>query len=57
MDAAEQDVPGFMRSPKEHWKQISSTNPIERVSKEIKRRAKVLKPESAERLLTKQAVA
>lgn len=97
MDEAEQDVLGFMRFPKEHWKQIASTNPLERVNKEIKRRAnvvgifpndgaivrlvgslvieqneewhltrrymsyeslaKVLKPESAERLLEKQAVA
>ena len=97
MDEAEQDVLGFMRFPKEHWKQIASTNPIERVNKEIKRRAnvigifpndgtivrlvgslvieqneewhltrrymsheslaKVVKPDSAERLLAKQAVA
>ena len=28
-----------MAFPKEHWPQISSTNPLERVNKEIKRRA------------------
>jgi putative transposase len=97
MDDAEQEVLAFMQFPKDHWKQIASTNPLERVNKEIKRRAnvvgifpndaaiirlvgtvvieqteewhltrrymsyeslaKVVKPESAERLLEKQAVA
>jgi len=97
MDEAEQEVLAFMQFPKDHWKQIASTNPLERVNKEIKRRAnvigifpnddaiirlvgtlvieqteewhltrrymsyeslaKVVKPESAERLLEKQAVA
>ena len=28
--------------PKEHWAQIASTNPLERVNKEIKRRADVV---------------
>jgi transposase-like protein len=31
-----------MRFPKEHWKSIASTNPIERVNKEIKRRSNVI---------------
>ncbi len=31
-----------MEFPKEHWKQIASTNPLERVNKEIKRRADVV---------------
>ena len=97
MDDAEQEVLAFMQFPKDHWKQIASTNPLERVNKEIKRRAnvigifpnddaiirlvgtlvieqteewhltrrymsyeslaRVVKPESAERLLEKQAVA
>jgi len=30
-----------MDYPKEHWPQIASTNPLERVNKEIKRRADV----------------
>ena len=42
MDAAEEDVLAFMRFPKEHWKQIASTNPLERLNKEIKRRTHVI---------------
>jgi len=42
MDEAEHDVLAFTGFPKEHWKQVASTNPIERVNKEIKRRANVI---------------
>jgi len=42
MDSAEEDVLAFMRFPKEHWRQLASTNPLERVNKEIKRRANVI---------------
>ena len=42
MDEAERDVLAFMAFPKEHWSQIASTNPLERVSKEIKRRSQVV---------------
>ena len=42
MDNAEHDVLAFMGFPKEHWSQIASTNPIERVNKEIKRRSRVV---------------
>ena len=38
MDDAEADVLALMTFPKEHWRQISSTNPLERINKEIKRR-------------------
>ena len=31
-----------MDFPREHWAQISSTNPLERVNKEIKRRSDVV---------------
>jgi putative transposase len=31
-----------MAFPREHWSQIASTNPIERVNREIKRRADVV---------------
>jgi putative transposase len=42
MDEAESEVLAFMGFPREHWKQIASTNPLERVNKEIKRRANVI---------------
>ena len=42
MDEAEEDVLAFMAFPKEHWPQISNTNPLERLNKEIKRRSDVI---------------
>jgi len=42
MDASRDDVLAYMAFPKEHWAQISSTNPLERVNKEIKRRSDVV---------------
>lgn len=42
MEEAEQDVLAFMTFPKEHWQQIHSTNPIERLNKEVKRRTRVV---------------
>ena len=42
MDEAEADVLAFMTFPKEHWAQLASTNPLERLNKEIKRRANVV---------------
>ena len=39
LDEAEVDVLAFMSFPREHWDKISSTNPIERLNGEIKRRA------------------
>jgi putative transposase len=38
MDDAEHDVLAFMTFPKAHWAQIYSTNPLERLNAEIKRR-------------------
>ncbi len=40
--AAEEDVIAHMAFPPEHWPKISSTNPLERVNKEIKRRTDVV---------------
>ena len=42
MDASRDDVLAYMDFPREHWAQISSTNPLERVKKEIKRRSDVV---------------
>ena len=42
MDGAKDDVLAFMGFPKEHWPQLASTNPLERLNKEIKRRSRVI---------------
>ncbi len=42
MDEAEADVIAFMSFPKAHWPKLHSTNPIERLNKEVKRRADVV---------------
>jgi putative transposase len=42
MDEAENDVLAFMDFPKAHRKQIASTNPLERLNAEIKRRTDVV---------------
>lgn len=40
--AAEEDVLAYMAFPTEHWTRIYSTNPLERLNKEIKRRTNVV---------------
>jgi len=42
MAAAREDVLAFRHFPPEHWRQIWSTNPLERLNKEIKRRTNVV---------------
>jgi transposase-like protein len=42
MDDAEHDVLAYMSFHKSHWSQIHSTNPIERLNLEIKRRTNVV---------------
>jgi putative transposase len=42
MDDAKVEVLAFTAFPKAHWQKIWSTNPLERVNKEIKRRARVV---------------
>ena len=42
MDAAENDVLAFMDFPREHRAKLHSTNPIERLNGEIKRRTDVV---------------
>jgi putative transposase len=42
MEAARDDVLAFLNFPQEHWRKIWSTNPLERLNKEIKRRTNVV---------------
>ena len=42
MDHAKAEVLAFAAFPREHWRKIWSTNPLERLNKEIKRRARVV---------------
>jgi putative transposase len=42
MDTAKVEVLAFAAFPVEHWKKIWSTNPLERINKEIKRRSRVV---------------
>jgi transposase-like protein len=42
MDDAEHDVLAYMSFPKAHWSQIRSTNPLERLNREVKRRTNVV---------------
>ena len=42
MDEAEADVLAYATFPVEHWRQIWSNNPLERLNKEIKRRTNVV---------------
>jgi putative transposase len=42
MDDAQAEVLAFTSFPKTHWQKIWSTNPLERINKEIKRRSRVV---------------
>jgi putative transposase len=42
MDEAEHDVLAYMSFPRQHWAKLHSTNPIERLNSEIKRRTDVV---------------
>ena len=42
MDDAKAEVLAFTAFPRAHWTKIWSTNPVERVNKEVKRRARVV---------------
>ncbi|MCS5693974.1 IS256 family transposase [Cyanobium sp. FGCU-6] len=42
METARDDVLAFLHFPQEHWRKIWSTNPLERLNKEMKRRTNVV---------------
>ncbi|MFV0475658.1 MAG: IS256 family transposase [Pikeienuella sp.] len=42
MDSSREDVLAYMTFPREHRTQIASTNPLERVNREVKRRSDVI---------------
>jgi putative transposase len=39
---SEADIPAYTAFPREHWRQLYSTNPLKRLNKEIKRRSNVV---------------
>ena len=55
LDEAESDVLASLAFPREHWRQVWSTNPLERLNQEVKRRTDVIgifpNPEAAIRLI------
>ena len=42
LEEAEEEILAFYDFPSEHWRQVYSTNPLERLNKELKRRSAVV---------------
>ena len=42
LEEAEDDLLAYTAFPREHWAQLNSTNPLERLNREIKRRSNVV---------------
>jgi putative transposase len=42
LEEAEEDLLAHMQFPSEHWRKLYSTNPLERINREIKRRTNVI---------------
>ena len=42
VEEAEEDLLAHMGFPQQHWRQLNSTNPLERINREIKRRTNVV---------------
>jgi putative transposase len=42
LTGADHDVTAYATFPRAHWRKIASTNPLERINKEIKRRSNVV---------------
>ena len=57
MDRFSQDLWNYKAFPREHWRKIRTTNGLERINKELKRRSRVVGAFPNDRSLLRLAVA